>query len=651
MPYLLRKSLFVFALALISTSAFSQKVNQDSLLAVADTAEIDSVKVFALLEAAEALIFNSPDSALYFVDRAFDISEEAEFIEGSAKCYNYYGIQSVLEGDNLKGLENFQAAESLFQKAGILLGAAQTTNNIGVIYNKLERHRKAIEQYIASYEIYDSLDNFDGKGTALYNISSNYADVASYDTAMMYIDTLVTLRAIHPEISPAHDLRAEIFYQQDKLDSAEFYFKKTLINGIRENDLAHENDIVLSLADIQIKLGKYGEAEKNLERGIEIAGKNHYWEMAQKYYELNAKLLAAQGNYDAAYISQQRFIELKDSLNKVNNAEQINELNAKYQTAKKDKELAENKRLMAERKAAEEMRNIIFAIVIAAILIVALLSISFLLKQKKSNKLLNLQNEEIKEQRHKIISSINYAKKIQNSILIPEKEIRRILPSSFVFFKPKDIVSGDFYWFSKQEEKIIMAAIDCTGHGVPGAFMSLIANSKLNKVINELQITEPSEMLNVLHTEIVSSLHQNNDEENAQDGMDMSICIIDPNNKKIEFAGAHNSMMLVNGSDITEVKADCLSIGGRLYGDSNFTSKTLDYNPGDKLFLYTDGYIDQFGGENNKKLNKKRFKNLLLEISELSPDGAKDRLDEYLTEWRGATPQLDDILLIGTRLD
>ena len=536
MPYLLRKSFFVIALTLFSATAFSQKVNQDSLLAVADTAELDSVKVLALLEAADALIFNSPDSAIYFVDRAFGLSKDAEFTEGSAKCYNYYGIQSVLEGDNLKGLEHFQAAESLFQEAGVLLGAAQTTNNIGVIYNKLERPRKAIDQYIASYKIYTALDYYKGKGTSLYNIASNYSDVGSYDTAMMYIDTLVLLRGIHPDISPAHDLRADIFYNQDKLDSAEVYFKKTLVNGIRENDLAHENDIVLALAELQIKLGKLAEAEKNLARGIEIARKNNYSEMAQKYYELRAELLSARGKYDEAFESQQRFIELKDSLNKVNNTEQINELNAKYQTAKKDKELAENKRLMAERRAAEEMRNIIFAIVIAAILIVALLSISFLLKQKKSNKLLNLQNEEIKEQRHKIISSINYAKKIQNSILIPEKEIRRILPSSFVFFQPKDIVSGDFYWFSKQGEKIIMAAIDCTGHGVPGAFMSLIANSKLNKVINELKITDPSEMLNVLHKEIVKSLHQNNDEENAQDGMDMSICVIDPGAKKIEFA-------------------------------------------------------------------------------------------------------------------
>jgi serine phosphatase RsbU (regulator of sigma subunit) len=405
------------------------------------------------------------------------------------------------------------------------------------------------------------------------------------------------------------------------------------------------------LAEIQIDLKNYQEAEKSLKRAINIANKNKYWEFIQKYYELTAEMQAAKGQYGSAFESQQRFIELKDSLNQVNNTEQINELNAKYQTAKKDREIAENKRLMAERRAAEEMRNIIFAIVIAAILIVALLSISFLLKQKKSNKLLNLQNEEIKEQRHKIISSINYAKKIQNSILTPEREIRKILPSSFVFFKPKDIVSGDFYWFSKQGNKIIMAAIDCTGHGVPGAFMSLIANSKLNKVINELRITDPSEMLNKLHSEIVNSLHQNNEHENAQDGMDMSICIIDPDNKKIEFAGAHNSMMLVNGSDITEIKADSLSIGGRLYGDSSFNSKTLDYTPGDKLFLYTDGYIDQFGGEQNKKLNKKRFKNLLLEVSEHSPEDAKNHLEEYLNNWMGSTPQLDDVLLIGTRLD
>lgn len=649
--YLFRKSLALLAIVLAGLSSVqAQKEYQDSLLRVVDTTSFDSVKVLSLLLAADELIFNHPDSAMNFVNRAFKLSEENGFEEGSAKCYNYFGIEAVLEGDNLKGLENFQIAESLFIKIGQLKGAAQTMNNIGVIYNKLDNPRKAIAQYKLSREIYKDIENYKGKGTALYNIASNYSDVNSYDTAMMYLDTLELLRNKHSDIIPSHDLRAEIFHQQEKLDSAEVYFLQALENGLRKKDYAHKNDILLAIAEIQIELGKLGKAEKNLKQAIDISKKNNYSDMTQRYYELTAQLLAKRGQYDEAFEWQEKFIALKDSLNKVNNTEQINELNAKYQTAKKDRELAENKRKMAERDAQEEMRNIIFAIVIAAILIVALISISFLVKQKKSNKLLNLQNEEITEQRHKIISSINYAKKIQNSILIPEKKIRSILPSSFVFFKPKDIVSGDFYWFSKQGEKIILAAIDCTGHGVPGAFMSLIANSKLNKVINELKITDPSEMLNKLHDEIVSSLHQNNDEENAQDGMDMSICIVDPVKKQIQFAGAHNSMMLVNGDDITEVRADSLSIGGRLYGDLGFTSKTLEYKSGDKLFLYTDGYIDQFGGELNKKLNKKKFKSLLLEIAQYSPEQAKDRLEEYLKDWRGDTPQLDDILLIGTRL-
>lgn len=201
----------------------------------------------------------------------------------------------------------------------------------------------------------------------------------------------------------------------------------------------------------------------------------------------------------------------------------------------------------------------------------------------------------------------------------------------------------------------MIATIDCTGHGVPGAFMSLIANNKLNKVVNEKGIHEPSQVLAEVHKEIVHSLNQETGLENSQDGMDMSLCVIDRSSNSIEFAGAQNPIFIVKEGIVHEIKADSLSLGGtilsnKLNGAFNFSTKKIFFDEGNMLFMFTDGFVDQFGGAENKKLNKSLFKNLILETYEQNIENAKSKLESFFKTWCGDNPQIDDVLIIGARL-
>lgn len=270
------------------------------------------------------------------------------------------------------------------------------------------------------------------------------------------------------------------------------------------------------------------------------------------------------------------------------------------------------------------------------------------IKQKK------IANFELEKRNKKITASITYAERIQRSILLSDDQIKAIIPESFVFYKPLDVVSGDFYWFSEVNGKAIMAAIDCTGHGVPGAFMSLIGNTLMNQIVNEKKITDPAAILKELHHGIVSALRQEHDEEAAQDGMDMSICSLNKTTRELKFAGAMNPVFLVNKGEVSELSADIRGIGGILRRkkprpvEFNETKITLD--KGTCIYMFSDGYMDQFGGNTGEKFNLSRFKELLKDMEGKSMQDQKQLAESTFNKWKGNHHQIDDILLIGAKV-
>lgn len=309
--------------------------------------------------------------------------------------------------------------------------------------------------------------------------------------------------------------------------------------------------------------------------------------------------------------------------------------------------------LAGAKKVIELQKNQISAqrqLLFLAIACVVLLSVLLLIiyrfnKEKKRTYGL------LKEKNKKITDSINYASRIQESILPSDAEIKKQLPQSFIYFQPRDIVSGDFYWLSTIKEKTIVACVDCTGHGVPGAFMSLIGNTLLNEIVNEKEIIKASSVLKHLHLGILKALHQNSDRAQSRDGMEMSLCVIDSKTNTIEYAGAMNPLYVVKDNVVSVIKPDIKAIGGDSIQNAEveFTDQIITIQKNTSVYMCTDGYMDQFGGPENKKFNIPNFKKLLLDLQSVEMSRQKSIIEQTIQKWRGESRQVDDMLVIGIR--
>ena len=261
------------------------------------------------------------------------------------------------------------------------------------------------------------------------------------------------------------------------------------------------------------------------------------------------------------------------------------------------------------------------------------------------------QKDEIEEQKKQIMDSIHYARRIQNAILPSDDFVKKVLPDSFVLYKPKDIVSGDFYWATEREGKSIFAVVDCTGHGVPGAFMSIVGSNNLNYAVNVSGARKPSDILDALNEGVTHSLRQREATNSVKDGMDVALCAIDFKTKKLEFAGAYNPVYHVRNNVMTEIGGDKFPIGAFIGEElKKFKNNEIDLLEGDTVYIFSDGYKDQFGGEKGKKFLSKRFKDLIVEISQKPVHEQKETLDKTIEFWMKDYSQVDDILIIGVKI-
>jgi serine phosphatase RsbU (regulator of sigma subunit) len=324
-------------------------------------------------------------------------------------------------------------------------------------------------------------------------------------------------------------------------------------------------------------------------------------------------------------------------------------------------------------------RILIYSFVIGFILLLVLLFYiyrSFRIKHK-ANIIISQQNKIMEEKQKEIIDSITYAKRLQDAILPPLSLIKQTLPESFVLYKPKDIVAGDFYWMERvtslnlsqgrdfersqpgmpsplgegKDEVILIAAADCTGHGVPGAMVSVVCSNALNRTVKEFKIIEPGKILDKVRELVLETFEKS--EDNVQDGMDISLAAISyqptANSFSVQWSGANNPLWYIHNKTLTEVTADKQPIG-KYYDHKSFSTQTLNLNKGDILYLFTDGYADQFGGPKGKKFKYRQLQETLIATSDLSMDKQKEKLDAVLNEWKNSLEQVDDVLIIGISL-
>jgi phosphoserine phosphatase RsbU/P len=327
------------------------------------------------------------------------------------------------------------------------------------------------------------------------------------------------------------------------------------------------------------------------------------------------------GNNEIASLSEQfnRMIEQLESY--------YNELEEKVRERTAEI-MAQKEEIEAQRDSIQEQRNILSDI----------------------NRSLQKAYVEIEEQKKHIEDSIHYARRIQNAILPPDEFVTALLPDAFVLYKPKDIVSGDFYWMASVDGIAIVAAVDCTGHGVPGAFMSIVGSNQLNYAVSVRKAIRPDLILNALNEGVTKSLRQTRLSSSVKDGMDISLITIDYKNAKLNYAGGNNPLFLIRNNELIQVKADKFPIGGYM-GEAlkDFTNNEMDLQKGDVMYLFSDGYVDQFGGTDDSKFLVRRFRELLLKIHNEPMNEQKEILNQVNEDWRGNSVQIDDILVIGIR--
>lgn len=261
-----------------------------------------------------------------------------------------------------------------------------------------------------------------------------------------------------------------------------------------------------------------------------------------------------------------------------------------------------------------------------------------------------LAEEKIRKQKASIDSSIQYASRIQNAVLPSQTSLSTCFADSFIFFKPRDVVSGDFYWIKSFEEKTIIVAADCTGHGVPGAFMSMLGIALLNEIVNRNAVLEAGQILTLLRENLKTTLAQNNSSNAAKDGMDMALCIVNHRNNHMQYAGAYNSIYLIRNSELIEYKADKMPIGAHIKENPYFTNSDIQLNTNDSVYMLSDGYPDQFGGVYNMKFGKKAFKKNILEHTHLPMSQQKEILEKTFNDWKGDFEQIDDVLVMAFKV-
>lgn len=261
------------------------------------------------------------------------------------------------------------------------------------------------------------------------------------------------------------------------------------------------------------------------------------------------------------------------------------------------------------------------------------------------------QKDEISRQKKEIIESLEYARLIQTALLPQLSSIHKALHDNFILYLPKDIVSGDFYWISEQEENVLFAAVDCTGHGVPGALMSILGITSLNEIVSEADNLKANRILNQLREKIMKSLHQTGRGGESKDGMDISFCIYNRKTKDLQYSGANNPLYYVRQNILYEIKPDKMPIGVSGIEEKSFRNNVVKMKKGDVLYIFTDGFPDQFGGPKEKKFKYKPFKNLLLEIYNKNMKEQREILLSSFIEWKKDFEQVDDVLVIGIRID
>ncbi len=548
--------------------------------------------------------------------------------------------------------------------------ASGNTNQVIFYLNKIAYHHwnnGKLNTAVDKYNELLKLSKQQGNKAGLRNIHTNlglvYSDLSQYKEALESFNAALNIakqQKSKPAIASAHVNIAVVHQSAGNNNKALTSTEKALELAKELNQMNLVRTCYGMLAEIHEKLGNSEKTMKyfNLYSSFDKHIKEQEMEQVRSESQQEVKQAQADKQKTEVELNQERE-KLKATSDTLKQIEQLTKEQKEIIRLKDEKE----KEMRAKLRSEEIIRYLLLGI--AAIIFVFAFFIYRQVKQTKKinialsnrNKEIKKQRDEIKKQSEKIRASIQYAQRIQNAVLPPEDMFEKYLSEYFVLFKPRDIVSGDFYWMTEKNNKLIIAAADCTGHGVPGAFMSMLGVAFLNEIVNKIienehvKSLQASEILMHLKDYIIRSLHQKGTAHESRDGMDIALVVIDKNTRELQFAGANNPLYLIRDGELTIYSGDGISISYHRDNTAEFTNHHITTKPDDLIYIFSDGYPDQFGGGKGRKFMSKRFKKLLLEIHNESLDKQKHILDRTIMEWKKGHMQVDDMLVMGIKMD
>ncbi len=684
---------FISVSLLLICSSFSfaqfspeQQKAIDSLNAVINNAKSTSVNLTsAYVELSEILYLSNPDTLIPLSLKAKEVAEKAissEDLSAEEKisinvslsiAINNLGYIYSNKGDISKALEYYHKSLKIREQTNDLKGMANSYSNLAYVYIEQGDVALALEYMNKALSIQKKIDDKVNMAITYNNLSSIYFDTRELDKAAEYSNMAIEIQqeiGDKPNLAMSYTNMGNIYKIQRELPTAINYFLRSLEIQKEVGDKHGMAYTYHNLAGVKALSFTYNndknelkEARKYAEKGLELAFEVGFPEVIKRNANILHKIALREGNYKEAYEMRNLEIQMIDSLEDEQALKAAAQQQAKYEYEKAEavKDAAHQKELEKQRAvaAAEEKRkNAIILSVSIGLVLVLLLSV-FLFNRfrvtRKQKQTIQQQKEEVDEKNKEILDSINYAKRIQTAMLPPEKLVRQYLPDSFIFFQPKDIVAGDFYWMETikspleggEGDVVFFTAADCTGHGVPGAMVSVMCSNALSKAVKELGIYQPAKILDKT-VELLEERFSKSEEE-VKDGMDLALCSLNLKTNQLEYAGANNPLYHISNGELKEIKADKQPVG-KHFERKPYANHIINLQPGDTLYIFSDGFIDQFGGDKGKKYKAVNFKNLLISIQQESMEKQKQLIKEAFENWKGNLEQIDDVCIVGVRV-
>lgn len=661
--------LFAISILIIAQSSFCQP-NPDSLYAVwkdntaNDTNRLQAVRSYMRI----TLLFTEPDSCIQIAEQQFQFAKKIGYAMYMADARNTQGIANAIQNKFDLAIDDYMEALKIHEKNGDVKGQASLLNNIGILYSDMGVLDKSIEYYEKSLVKKAEIGDTIGMGSTYNNLGIVYKGLLDYEKALENYFKCLEIETTHSfeeDHSSTYCNIGMVYLHLDSIAKAETYIKEAIRIAEKYDNYHDVSNAYNAMAALEMKRENwstakvYAEKSHQLSKEIQSEGIES---LSHEYLHIIYKNL---GDFENALEHYEWFVFYRDQAQSEANQRAVIQQEYKYSYEKQaaadsirneEHKKVQEAQLEAQKAETEKQKQQSYYLY-GGLGLTAIFGFFMFNRYRLTQK----QKVVIEEQKHQvdqafvqleeknteILDSINYAKRIQTAILPPESIWKQYLPHSFVLYKPKDIVAGDFYWMEPTDKGVIFAAADCTGHGVPGAMVSVVCNNGLNRSVREFGLKDPGQILDKTREIVIKEFEKS--EEEVKDGMDIALCSL--YNNELTYAGAHNPLWIIrkDSNEIEEIKANKQPIGQFLESES-FTSHKITLNTGDQIFIFSDGYADQFGGDKGKKFKASNFKELLLSIKDLPVNEQKAKLNQTIEDWRGSIEQLDDICVIGVKI-